>query len=166
MDERAGDTANWKLQSWPFVLFFRQELFLESRNQKENSACNELKLDTIWWGINEKNNKRWGGESNKENGSFFTRRGSFLKTEFNYSPFHTWFTPGSSALSIEAKHFCYTLWGKIKADANGPEFGGLREGRKYMTLRTAILFPSVQMGSEEFIQSDIDGAHIDEANYW
>lgn len=29
-----------------------------------------------------------------------------------------------------------------------------------------ILFSSVQMGSQEFIQSDIEGAYIDEVNYW
>lgn len=108
-----------------------------------------------------KNNKRRGGESNKENVSFFTRRGSFLKTDSNYTTFHTWFTPGSSALYLEAKHFCHTLWGKIKADANGPEFGGLGEGRKYMILRTAILgsfyFPQSRWAAKSLFRVTLKG---------
>lgn len=58
MDERAGDAANWKPRSWPFVPFLQSGAILESRHQKENSACNELKLDKMWWGINEKKKKK------------------------------------------------------------------------------------------------------------
>lgn len=39
------------------------------------------------------------------------------------------------------------LGGKIEADANGPEFGGLGGGMQYMTLRTEIV------GSFYFLQS-------------
>lgn len=88
MDKRAGDAANWKPQSWPFVLFSQARAILESRHQKENSAWDELKLHKMWWGINEKKERK------KEQGAFCTRRGSFLKTASNYSTFYICFTPG------------------------------------------------------------------------
>lgn len=62
-------------------------------------------------------------ERKEKNGPFCTKKGSFLKSASNYI-LHIRFTPESFALYLEVKYFCYTLWGEIKADANGPQFGG------------------------------------------
>lgn len=163
MDERAGDAANWRPRSWPFVLFFQAGAILEGRHQKKNSACDELKLDKMWWGINgeRKENKRgkW---------TFHYQRGSFLKTASNYSTLHIHFTPGSFALYLESKRFCHMSWGEIEADANGPGFGALvvtrERGKETQDFKNSpsglILFPSVQTDSRKFIDRDIkEGAY-------
>lgn len=57
-----------KAMELAFCPLFQAGAILKSRHQKENSACAELKLDKMWWGTNEKSNKKRGGKGKEENG--------------------------------------------------------------------------------------------------
>lgn len=57
MDERAGDAANWKPRSWPFVLFFRQGLFWKAdikRKIQPVMSWNWTKCDEAYMKKNER----------------------------------------------------------------------------------------------------------------
>lgn len=117
MDERAGDAANWKPRSWPFVLFFRQGLFWKAdikRKIQPVMSWNWTKCDEAYMKKNERK---------KRKGPFFIRRDSVLKTASNYSTFHIWFTPGSFALYLEPKRFLPHVmrrnWGRCKWPRSG-----------------------------------------------
>ena len=88
-----------------------------------------------------KRKKEKGKKKKRKRESFFTRRGSFLKTASNYNTFHIWFTPGSFALLPKTKTLFITLQGETEADANSPNLvvHGFKNGPSRL-----ILFPSVQ----------------------
>ena len=61
-----------------------------------------------------KKRKKEKGKKKRKRESFFTRRGSFLKTASNYNTFHIWFTPGSFALLPKTKTLFITLQEKLR----------------------------------------------------
>lgn len=75
------------------------------------------------WNKKKKKRKKEKEKKKGKRESFFTRRGSFLKTASNYNTFHIWFTPGSYALLPKTKTLFITLQGETEAHANSPEFG-------------------------------------------
>lgn len=100
--KRAGDAANWK----PGCLFpFAVRAILESRNQRKNTACDELKLDKIWWGINEKKKKEEERKEKKRKRVFLYQKRFFSENCLKLQHFPHWFPQEAMHCYLKPKRF-------------------------------------------------------------